>query len=128
MATPKKILIAEDVTALRDFYASILASAGYTVTAATDGEDAYHQLPGGPYDLFLLDILMPKLNGIDLLERLKQEDKHASVPRIVMLTNLSDDMKIAQALQYGIRGYMIKSSYTPDKFLEEVEKYVNSEA
>ncbi len=119
----KSIIIAEDESALRDLYKSLLEQAGYDVTAVDNGEAAYEVLVARKFNLLLLDILMPKLSGLELLERLQTEGRLASADAIVMLTNLSDDSKIAEALKYGIRGYMVKSNYTPDTFIEEVRHY-----
>ncbi|MBP6994250.1 response regulator [Candidatus Woesebacteria bacterium] len=119
----KHILLAEDESALRELYKSLLEQEGYDVTAVENGEAAYQVLVKGHFDLLLLDILMPKLSGLELLEILQKEEKLSSANAIVMLTNLSDDTKIAEALKYGIRGYMVKSNYTPDTFIQEVRHY-----
>ncbi len=120
----KSILLAEDESALRDLYRSLLEQDGYAVIAVDNGEEAYEKIVSGKFNLLLLDILMPKLSGLELLERLQQEGKLANVDNVVMLTNLSDDTKIAEALRYGIRGYMVKSNYTPDTFIAEVRNYL----
>lgn len=120
----KSILIAEDESALRDLYKSLLEQEGYDVTAVDNGEAAYEVLVARTFNLLLLDILMPKLSGLELLEKLQQEGRLAAAQNIVMLTNLSDDSKIAEALKYGIRGYMVKSNYAPDTFIAEVRNYL----
>ena len=120
----KSILLAEDESALRELYKSLLEQQGYEVTAVDNGEVAYEALVARKFNLLLLDILMPKLSGLELLERLQKEDRLTSVDVIVMLTNLSDDTKIAEALKYGIRGYMVKSNYDPESFMAEVRHYL----
>lgn len=121
---PKSILLAEDETALRELYAGLLKEAGYEVVAVDNGEAAYGVLAARKFDLLLLDILMPKLNGLELLERLQKENRLDSASSVIMLTNLSDDTKIAEALKFGIRGYMVKSSYDPQTFITEVKNYL----
>lgn len=123
-ALKKSVLIAEDESALRELYRSLLAQDGFEVVAVENGESAYEKIAQGKFNLLLLDILMPKLSGLDLLERLQKEGKITNLDNIVMLTNLSDDTKIAEALKYGIRGYMVKSNYTPDTFVQEVRNYL----
>ncbi len=123
--TKKTILIAEDESELRELYMDILQRKGYEVVGVDNGESAYGVLLAKQFDLFLLDILMPKLSGLELLERLKTEGKLDGSKKIVMLTNLSDDTRIAESVKYGIRGYMVKSNYTPDIFIEEIKKYLN---
>lgn len=119
----KHILLAEDESALRELYKSLLEQEGYEVTAVENGEAAYQVLVKQTFDLLLLDILMPKLSGLELLEILQKEQKLSAANAIVMLTNLSDDTKIAEALKFGIRGYMVKSNYTPDTFTQEIRHY-----
>ena len=119
----KHILLAEDESALRELYKSLLEQEGYLVTAVENGEAAYQVLVKQTFDLLLLDILMPKLSGLELLEILQKEQKLSAANAIVMLTNLSDDTKIAEALKFGIRGYMVKSNYTPDTFTQEIRHY-----
>ncbi|MFO0703929.1 MAG: response regulator [Patescibacteria group bacterium] len=124
--TKKSVLIAEDETALRELYMSLLQKEGYEVVGVDNGEAAYGVLLARHFDLLLLDILMPKLTGLELLDRLQRESKLDAASKIVMLTNLSDDTRIAESLRYGIRGYMVKSNYTPDIFIKEVKHYVES--
>jgi DNA-binding response OmpR family regulator len=123
-STKKKILLVEDEVALRDLYHDSLTEAGYLVVTAKDGEEAYTKFITDTYDLMLLDILMPRLSGTQLLFRLKSEDRIKDIPAIVMLTNLSDDMKVAECLQYGAKGYMVKSAYTPDTLVLEIRRYL----
>lgn len=122
--TRKSIILAEDESALRDLYKSLLEQDGLEVVAVDNGEAAYEVLVARKFNLLLLDILMPKLSGLELLERLQKEGRLASADAIVMLTNLSDDSKIAEALKYGIRGYMVKSNYDPQTFVTEVRHYL----
>ena len=118
------------VTGVAGFMAShlseYLANQGHEVVGVDNGEAAYGVLLARHFDLLLLDILMPKLTGLELLDRLQRESKLDAASKIVMLTNLSDDTRIAESLRYGIRGYMVKSNYTPDIFIKEVKHYVES--
>lgn len=120
----KTIILAEDESALRDLYKSLLEQEGFEVVAVDNGEAAYEVLVARTFNLLLLDILMPKLSGLELLERLQKEGRLSCADAIVMLTNLSDDTKIAEALKYGIRGYMVKSNYDPLTFVTEVRHYL----
>lgn len=122
-SSKKSVLIAEDESALKELYKSLLEQEGYEVVAVDNGEAAYGVLVARSFDLMLLDILMPKLSGLELLAKMKQEGRMGAVTNIVMLTNLSDDTKIAEALTYGIRGYMVKSNYDPQTFVTEVRNY-----
>lgn len=123
-----RVLVVEDDTFLREVYEETLKRGGYEVVSAVDGEDAYHKvmLPG--WNLILLDIILPKMDGIAVLKKAKQdptyEQNHQNTP-VVFLTNLDNDAEIKQALELG-NGYLIKSQMTPEDLLREVQVYLKS--
>ncbi len=120
----KKILIAEDDEFLRELYADILKTEGYQVTTAVDGEDALQKLSQGGWDLVLLDIIMPKLSGLEVAKKAK-EMPQPQVPNksIIFLTNLDKGEEIKEALLLGT-GYLIKSQITPGDLIKEVKLYL----
>lgn len=120
----KKILIVEDDEFLRDFYQELLTSEGYVVDAAADGEIGLQKLTQGGYDLVLLDIMLPKKDGLQILKDLK--DHPAAKPNgpIVALTNLGHDTVINQAFSLGASGYLVKSAMNPDQVLMEIHKFL----
>lgn len=124
-AEKKRILIVEDEEYLRDIYSEILEEAGFETVGVSNGEDGYREIIGGGYDLVLLDIMLPKMDGLEILERLR---KNTSFPRpkegIVLLTNLSKDLAIYRGLSMGVRGYLVKSDYTPGEIVEKVKEYL----
>ena len=123
----KKILVVEDEKYLRELYVEILQEQGYEIHQATDGQEAYTAMLNGGYDLVLLDIMLPKMDGLKILEKLKNEtppQKPNNV--IVILSNLGQDSVIAQCLALGARGTMIKSDYTPNQIVETIKRYLSS--
>lgn len=123
----KRILVVEDEEVLRKLYAQILREAGYEVVEAEDGEKGYDSMLEGGFDLVLLDIMLPKMTGLQILEKLKKGPPPKKPNHnIVILTSIGQDETIAKGLAYGVRGYMIKSDYTPDQILKEVNTYLNS--
>jgi CheY-like chemotaxis protein len=120
----KRILIAEDEDYLRDLYKEILEEEGHKVETAINGREGYTKMQEGGYDLVLLDIIMPKMDGLQILEKLKETPPKEPNKSIVILTNLDQDLTIAKGLSYGIRGYMMKSDYTPDTLLRELQQYL----
>lgn len=116
----KKILIVEDEIDLRNLYVQILTKEGYDVDQAIDGEEGYMKLSKKQYDLILLDIILPKLDGLQMLDKLKTDGKEVT-GKIVLLTNLSQELIISKAVNYGISGYMVKSDMTPDQIVNEVK-------
>ncbi len=119
----KYILIVEDEADLRTLYVQILQKEGFEVDQAIDGEEGYLKLSKKAYDLVLLDIILPKIDGLQMLDKLKDEGKQVK-GKIVLLTNLSQDLVISKAVGYGISGYMVKSDLTPDQIVKEVKNYV----
>lgn len=119
-----KILIVEDDQALRELYVQILTEEGYEVSQAPDGQAGYDALSKGGYDLALLDIVMPKLDGISVLTKLADNPPTTPNKKIVILSNLGKDDVIGQAMELGASGYMIKSDYTPDKIISQVKNFL----
>lgn len=124
----KRILIVEDDTYLRELYVDILKAEGFAVDQAADGEEGYQALYKGGYALVLLDIMLPKMDGLSILEKLSHETPLAPNNAIVVLSNLGHDTAIAQAISLGARGYMIKSDYTPDQVITKVKSYLTGNA
>lgn len=120
----KSILLVEDDRFLADLYKELLIAEGYSVAYAPDGKEAYDKLSKSGYDLVLLDIVMPKMDGIQVLEKLNKNYPDALKNKIVLLTNLGKNGYIDRANKLGIKGYIIKSDITPDKFIDVVKSYL----
>jgi two-component system cell cycle response regulator len=123
----KKLLVVEDDQYLRELYIDILEEEGFNVDYAVDGEEGYNKMHAGGYDLVLLDIMLPKMDGLKILEKLQRETPPV-VPNkaVIVLSNLGQDGAIADAVSFGARGYMIKSDYTPDQVISKVKGYLAS--
>lgn len=117
--SPKKILIVEDEEYLRDLYVQILQDEGYSVDIARDGQEGYEKMRANGFDLVLLDVMLPKIDGLTILERLHNEHKQTN-KKVILMTNLGQDSIIARALALGVQGYLVKSDYTPDQLLQEI--------
>lgn len=122
----KKILIVEDDQFLREFYQELLQTEGYTIDLAADGEVASTKVNQGGYDLVMLDIMLPKKDGLQILKDLKVNPPKAPLGPIVVLTNLGQDSIIKQAFEFGAAGYIVKSAMNPDQILDEINNYLNS--
>lgn len=119
-----KILIVEDDQFLREFYQELLMGEGYNVDVSGDGEEALGKIQNGGYNLILLDIMLPKLDGLEILRRIKLSPAKQSNGPIVILSNLGQDSVIKQAFDSGAGGYLIKSSLNPDQVLEKIKSYL----
>lgn len=112
----------EDDEFLREIYIDSLKSTGYFVDFAVDGEEALAKIRSGGWDLVLLDIVLPKLDGITLVRKIKTEgNKYAK--SYVFLTNIDSGDQLKEAAELG-NGYLIKNSLTPKDFRQAVEKYL----
>lgn len=118
-----RILIVEDDAFLRDIYVEILTQEGYSVETAVDGEQGLEKVRAGGWDLILMDIILPKMDGLEIMKKVKSEKTDLPNKAVVFLTNLDSDEQIKEALKYG-EGYFIKSQLTPDNLLKEVSVYL----
>jgi len=119
-----KILLIEDDQFLREFYQELLSKEGYAVDAAPDGEIALSKLQTNEYNLALLDIMLPKKDGVQILKDLKVTPAKSPNITIVVLSNLGQDALIKECLDLGAEGYLIKSALDPDQVLSEVKSYL----
>jgi two-component system response regulator ResD len=123
-----KILIVEDDQFLRDFYQELLTSEGYAIDVAPDGEIGFAKIRQGGWNLVLLDIMLPKKDGLQILRELHDQPAMAGNGPVVLLTNLGNDMIINQAFSLGANGYLIKSALNPDEVLSEVRNFLSKSA
>lgn len=121
----KKILIVEDDQFLREFYQELLQSEGYTVDVAADGDEGCQKTLSGGYDLILLDIMLPKKDGLQILRDLKIQVPKQPNKAIVVLTNLGQDAIIKECFNLGADGFLIKSALNPDQVLTEIKSYLS---
>lgn len=120
-----KLLVVEDDQFIRDLYIDILESEGFEVDHAVDGEEGYAKMHAGGYDLVLLDIMLPKMDGIKILDKLKNESPPVKPNKaVIVLSNLGQETIIANAISFGARGYFIKSDHTPDQIISKVKEYL----
>lgn len=116
----KKILIVDDDLYVRELYQEICQNAGLEVDTAVDGEDAGEKIKSSRYDLILLDIMMPRVDGLTFLTRMRDEYSAAKTTPVVILTNLAHESVIKSALDKGAVACLIKSDTTPDKLIETI--------
>jgi DNA-binding response OmpR family regulator len=118
---PKKILFIEDESALQKTFGDLLASRGYDMISALDGKAGVELAGTEKLDLILLDLVLPKLHGLDVLKRLKEDEKTKSIP-IVILTNLEGIKDVDKALELGATTYLVKAQYTLEEVFEKIKK------
>lgn len=118
-----KILVVEDDQFIRELYCDVLKAEGYVVDIAIDGEEGLKKIKEGGYDLVLLDIIMPKIDGLEIMRRIKNDPPALPNKCVIFLTNLDKEEEIRTALQLG-NGYLIKSQITPGGLVQEVKTYL----
>ena|SRR3990167_8515999 len=119
-----KVLLVEDEMFVRELYERVLKQEGLDVRTAVDGLSGLEAAAEKP-DLILLDIMMPGINGIEVLQRLKQDPNTKNIP-IVLLTNLGQESVIKQALDLGASGYLMKVRITPYQIVGYVKEFLQN--
>lgn len=120
----KRILVIDDDLYLRELYEELLKNSGYEVDTAEDGEEGIAKLKQGNYDLTILDMMMPKIDGLGVLTQLSQIQPHPQSGPVILLTNLDHKPVLNEALQKGVTTCLIKADINPDQLLEEVKKHL----
>ena len=116
----KKILLIEDEDFIRDLYQRQLGKAGFNVKTAADGQTGLQTLNTETFDLLLLDIMLPGMNGLQILREFKTQNPNSTMITI-LLTNLGQEAVIKEGFELGAQAYLIKASYTPDQVVSEVK-------
>src|SRR3989344_2610466 len=117
---PQRILLVEDEESIRDLYARQLTKAGFNVTPVGTGEAALDTLKKVQFDILLLDIMLPGINGLQILREFKTMFPNSGA-KVIMLTNLGQDTVIKEGFELGANAYLIKASFTPDQVVNEVK-------
>jgi len=118
-----KILIIEDESALQKTVGDMLIKSGYEVVSALDGETGLQMAQTEKLDLIILDLILPKMSGFEVLEKLKDNSKTKEVP-VLILTNLESMEDVKKTLQGGAISYLIKEQYTLDEVLQKVKQVI----
>lgn len=116
-----KVLIIEDDPLMLRMYQKIFSFEKYQVDTAANGEEGLEKVRKDKPTLVLLDIMMPKMNGIQVLEKLKQDPETKKIP-VVMLTNLAGEHDAENALTKGAVKYLVKSEYDPKQIANMVKE------
>ncbi len=119
-----KIICADDDKLISQSLVEAFTAAGFEVTATFDGEETVTKVKEGKPDVLLLDIMMPKLDGLGVAWELKADATTADLP-IVMLTNLSDSETVSKIMEAGITDYLLKSEQTIDQIVAKVQEVLN---
>ena len=116
----KKILIIEDDKFLRELITQKLFKEGYEVSEAVDGEEGLKKLKEEKPDLVLLDLILPGIDGFEVLARTREESTLSSIP-VIILSNLGQKEDVEKGLKMGAVDYLIKAHFTPGEIIEKIK-------
>ena len=118
-----KVLIVEDDPLMSRMYQKIFTFEKYEVEMAADGEEALAKVATATPTVILLDVMMPKMNGLQVLEKLKADPATKNIP-VIMLTNLAGQQDAETALSKGAVKYIVKSEHEPKEIADMVQEIV----
>src|SRR3989344_5658406 len=120
-ATKKTILLVEDDEFLAELYATKLNLEGFEVLLAADGEKGFKMARDKRPDLILLDIILPKMDGFEVLKSIKSDKSASSIP-VILLTNLSQKDEVQKGLELGAIDYLIKDHFMPSEVVKKIKQ------
>jgi CheY-like chemotaxis protein len=121
--TMSTVLVVEDSAVAREVVMKILQREGYDVVGASNGLEALDRVHSEIPDLVLLDVMMPEMDGITLLEELRDEPQYKELP-VILLTALSDEGRMKKAKELGVCEYLVKTRFSYDELVDQVGKHV----
>jgi len=116
----KKILIVEDDKFLRELIARKLKTEGYEVLEAIDGEEGLKKIKEAKPDLVLLDLILPGIDGFEVLEKKKEDPEIEKIP-VMVLSNLGQREDVERSLKLGAVDYLVKANFTPQEIIEKIK-------
>ena len=124
MPQKAKILIIEDEQMLSAMYKIKFENEGYDIMVANDGAEGLEIVKKNKFDMILLDIIMPKIDGFAVLKQLREQETSKDTP-VILLTNLGQDEDVSRGKELGAVGYLIKANNTPAEVVEKVQEHLN---
>lgn len=115
------ILIIEDDPVLSKMYTEKFTSEGFNVLTALDGESGFDMAVSNRVDIILLDVMLPRVSGIDLLKKLREHEKGKNT-LVVVLTNLADSDEKKRALDLGVKDYLVKAMQNPAQVVDKIKE------
>ena len=122
--TKFKILLIEDEEMLASMYSTKFKKEGFEIEVALNGEEGLKKAKENKFDIVLVDIIMPKLDGFAVLKELRTMEEYKEIP-IFMLTNLGQDEDMEKGKKLGATDYLVKANFTPSQVLEKIKLAIN---
>lgn len=121
----KKILLAEDDQFILGMYSEKMRNLGFEVIVAEDGSEAVKLAKERKPDIMLLDIVMPKMDGFEVLKAIKENEELKEIP-VILLTNLGQKQSVEKGIKMGAADYIIKAHFTPSEVIDKVEQILKN--
>ena len=121
----KRIMVIDDASSIRQVVAHVLKTEGYEVIEASDGDDALSKIDGEQIDLFVCDVNMPNMNGIEFVQMIKNSEKYSRYkfsPIMMLTTEAGEDMKM-RGKEAGAKAWLVKP-FQPDQLLAAIKKLI----
>jgi len=122
-----KILLVEDDSLIVKIYSTRLKADGFVIISADNGEDGLTVAEKEFPDLILLDVMMPKVDGFTVLQKLRENPKFKSTP-IIVYSNLGQESEMQKAIQMGATEFIVKANISPTELVNKIKSYVKPEA
>jgi len=122
----KKLLIVDDEKIIREPLAEKFEDEGFEVSTAADGEEGLAKALETLPDLILLDVVMPKMNGLEMLEKLRASEKGKDI-KVIVFTNVNEVEKVEDAAQSGASEYLVKVEWSLENLVKKVKSKVGME-
>ena len=120
----EKILLIEDEELIIRLLSRKLAAVGYEVSLAMDGREGLEKIKQIVPDLILLDIVMPRMGGFEVMAEMKKDGKIANVP-VIIISNSGQPLELEKAKDLGAVDWLVKTEFDPNEVVEKIQKYIN---
>ena len=120
---PKKILLVEDEELIIDLLTKKLEREGYQVSIAKDGEEGLSMMKDAKPDLILLDIVMPKMGGFEVMEEMQKDEEFKKIP-VIVISNSGQPVELDRAKKLGAKDWLIKTEFDPREIINKVIKQI----
>lgn len=118
-----KILLIEDDLPMVKMYNTRLEKENFEIEVAYTGEEGLEKIKEWLPDLVVLDLMIPKIGGMELLEQLRADSKTKNLP-VIILSNLSQEQDIVRSRELGVKDFLIKANFTPSQVIEKIKSYL----
>lgn len=118
-----KVLLVEDDDFLRGICEHKLSKEGFNVSISADGQDALNKIKAEDFQLILLDVILPNMNGFEILEEIKKDPVKSRIP-VIMLTNMGQESEVKKGFDLGATDYIIKAHFTVEEIVKKIEETI----